>query len=185
MYRWNLPANFFFFGSGILLAFFRLYVERAKPAWLLEHRLLGNSDAWFLASIPLWLVFFYSFKLVPLIAIVGFLMLGAATLPLRRGRILPLLDWKPTAVLGVASYSLYCWHQPILEHMREIGGFPQSTLGTYLLVLPVCIGVALLSFRVIEAPFLRMRQRWSPASAAIDKKGPTIGEAAPAAPATP
>lgn len=173
LWRWNLPANFFFFASGILLAFFRLWVERERPRFL-EHRWLGHSDVWFAASLPIWLVFFAEFKLVPLVAIAGFILLGAATLPLRRGLILRMLDFKPLAVLGVASYSLYVWHLPILDNLRAIDGFPLSTASNYAIVLPICVLVALLSFRFIEAPFLRLRQRWSPASAPIDRQAPTV-----------
>jgi peptidoglycan/LPS O-acetylase OafA/YrhL len=39
-------------------------------------------------------------------------------------------------------------------------------LGLFLVACPICIAVALLSYRFIEAPFLRHRKRWSSNSAA-------------------
>lgn len=168
MWRWNLPANFFYFGAGMFVAFYRLRLERDRPSWLAGP--LGSSDVWILASLPVWLLIFNNVKMLPVITVCAFLTLGAVVLPLRRGRFLRLLDVKALAILGVASYSLYVWHLPIVENINEIESLPDGTIALYAFALPLCIAAALLSFRFVEAPFLRMRQRWSPASAPIEPR---------------
>jgi peptidoglycan/LPS O-acetylase OafA/YrhL len=52
------------------------------------------------------------------------------------------LEWRPLALVGVASYSLYLWHVPILD---ALGGphAKQLLLGT-----PACLAVAFASYRL-------------------------------------
>jgi peptidoglycan/LPS O-acetylase OafA/YrhL len=57
------------------------------------------------------------------------------------------LEWRPLALVGVASYSLYLWHVPILD---ALGGPHAKQL----------LAVAIASYRLVEAPFLRLRQCW-------------------------
>ena len=75
-----------------------------------------------------------------------------------QGQLEPLtrsLDWRPLALIGVASYSLYLWHLPIVEALA-----PHALA----LSVPVSLAVALLSYRLVETPFLRLRRRWSSSS---------------------
>lgn len=88
---------------------------------------------------------------------------GACVLPLRRGYLVRVLDWRPLAVVGVASYSLYVWHAQIIENALQHGLLPHGTVQLTLLAAPLCILVALASYRWLEAPFLRLRRRWSTA----------------------
>ncbi len=61
-----------------------------------------------------------------------------------------ILNARPIAFLGVLSYSIYLWQQPFLR--------PDHTLRFPLSIL--CIGaLALISYRVVEQPFLRLRAR--------------------------
>ena len=59
-------------------------------------------------------------------------------------------------MLGVASYSLYLWHGPIVLKLGEHLSFVPLEFVS----LAVCIPIALLSYRLIETPFLRLRRRW-------------------------
>jgi peptidoglycan/LPS O-acetylase OafA/YrhL len=66
------------------------------------------------------------------------------------------LNWKPVMFVGYISYSLYLWQQMFLtEYNHTISGrFPWNILAT--------IAAALLSYWVIEQPFQRLKQRWTP-----------------------
>jgi peptidoglycan/LPS O-acetylase OafA/YrhL len=160
----SLPGTFFFIAAGMELAFFRLYVQQRKPAWL--NGRLGSSDVWLGASIVIWIVLFSDFTLLPFVTLATFLTVGACVLPLRQGVLVRVLDWKPLAVVGVASYSLYVWHLPLEDFITGYEpGVAEGVAVPFLVAIPLCVAVALLSYRLIEEPFLRLRKRWSPASA--------------------
>ena len=86
-------------------------------------------------------------------------------LPLRAGPVVRVLEWKALAFVGVVSYSFYMWHLPLLEQLGETSWEPGSFLGLLLLSLPLGLGAAILSYRFIEAPFLRLRRRWGATAA--------------------
>jgi peptidoglycan/LPS O-acetylase OafA/YrhL len=136
----------FFFVPGMLLALAR---DVRLP------RALRSADVWLLASVPVWLFIFDDYSRTPWAAVASFLVVGAVALPLRDGPLVRALDWRPLALLGVASYSLYLWHLPIVDALA-----PHALL----LSVPLAILVAFASYRLIEAPFLRLRRRWSSSS---------------------
>jgi peptidoglycan/LPS O-acetylase OafA/YrhL len=146
---YSLLTTAFFFVPGMLLALVR---EVRLP------RILRHSDVWLLASLPVWLFIFEDYSRTSWAAVASFLVVGGAALPLRQGVLVRALDWRPLALIGVASYSLYLWHLPILESLtRHHGrGWPLLAGG-----MAVSLLVAFASYRLIEAPFLRLRRRWS------------------------
>jgi peptidoglycan/LPS O-acetylase OafA/YrhL len=67
-----------------------------------------------------------------------------------------LLALGPLRAIGLASYSLYLWHWPVLAFLRYCLGTPLPTAWIVVaLVLTVVLGV--LSWRFVETPFRRMR----------------------------
>jgi peptidoglycan/LPS O-acetylase OafA/YrhL len=60
------------------------------------------------------------------------------------------LNWRPVAFVGMLSYSLYLWQQPILRHSETLLPFPIS--------LVCVIAMAWLSYRFVESPFLALRK---------------------------
>jgi peptidoglycan/LPS O-acetylase OafA/YrhL len=155
--RFSLPSLFEYFAIGMGLALLRVRFER-EPVRLPGP--LGNSDTWLLAAVPLWALVFWHYNWELVAGAASVLMLGACVLPLRAGRLVRALDWRPLAVLGVASYSLYLWHMPIVDHLAGSSWAPHSFLGLAAVAVPLSIATALVSYRVIEAPFLRLRRRW-------------------------
>jgi peptidoglycan/LPS O-acetylase OafA/YrhL len=143
---YSLLATSFFFVPGMLLALVR---EVRLPG------VLGNAGAWLLASVPVWLFVFDDYSRTAWAAVASFLVVGAVALPLREGPLVRALDWRPLALIGVASYSLYLWHLPIVDALT-----PQPLL----LSVPLSLLVAFASYRFVEAPFLRLRRRWSSSS---------------------
>lgn len=152
------------FASGMLLALVRLQWER-KPARRLPGWCL-NSDAWMVAAIALWAVFAWqltSAGFIPFLVAASFLAVGSCVLPLSRGRLMSVLEWRPLAVLGIASYSLYLLQVPIITRLAHTS-LAQADLGGLalfaLVTVPLCCAAALVSYAVVERPFLRMRRRW-------------------------
>jgi peptidoglycan/LPS O-acetylase OafA/YrhL len=145
--RIYLLTTAFFFVPGMLLALAR-DVRLRGP--------LGSGDLWLLASIPVWLFISDDYSRTALAAVASFLVVGAAVLPLRHGPLVRALDWRPLALVGVGSYSLYLWHLPIVEALARHGAL--------LWAVPLSLVAALVSYRLVEAPFLRLRRRWSSSS---------------------
>jgi peptidoglycan/LPS O-acetylase OafA/YrhL len=169
--RMSLPSMFYFIGAGMFVALVRQAWAQQRPSWLRGP--LASPDVWVLASIPFWFVFVANYDLEPLFAIGCFLLLGSAVLPLDRGFLVRGLDWRPLAVLGLASYSLYVWHRPILRGVTDreapvldpLISWTQDLVGSdyvgmLLILVPFCCAVALVSYALIEAPALRLRRRW-------------------------
>ena len=149
---YSLLTTAFFFVPGMLLALVR---EVRLPA------LLRHSDVWLLASLPVWLFIFADYSRTAWAAVASFLVVGGAALPLRQGVLVRALDWRPLALVGVASYSLYLWHLPLLESLTRHQGRGWGVLAAGV-VLAILIAFA--SYRLVEAPFLRLRRRWSSSS---------------------
>jgi peptidoglycan/LPS O-acetylase OafA/YrhL len=163
LWRLNLPATFLFFVPGMLLALVRVSWEERRPDWLRGN--LARGDLWILATIPLWaLVVLGSYSLDFLVGAAAFLIIGACVLPLRTGPVANALQWRPLAVVGVASYSLYLWHVPVIKALID-GGVPTGFAVLTLIAVPICVVVAVASYRAIESPFLRLRRQWARTSA--------------------
>jgi peptidoglycan/LPS O-acetylase OafA/YrhL len=164
LWRYSTPANFYFFFPGMLLAILRLQWEEHRPRWLRGP--VAHANLWMLASVPIWAIVLNAPKYDrdSIAAVAAFLMVGAIVLPLKSGVLVRVLDWRPVAVMGLASYSMYLWHVPIVDFFeRNVvqASFPKL----FLLAAPSSIAVALLSYALIERPFLRLRRRWAPSSA--------------------
>jgi peptidoglycan/LPS O-acetylase OafA/YrhL len=170
LWTYNFPSTFFFFVPGMWLALLKLELQENPRTWLQTP--LGWASAWLGVSAAAWLVIFYDYRLTPLAAVAAFFAVGACVLPLREGALVRALDWRPLAALGVASYSLYVWHSRVEEHLSGVDGFPSGTIALIAITLPASIAVAFVSYRFVEAPFLRLRRRWSTASAPIEERTP-------------
>jgi peptidoglycan/LPS O-acetylase OafA/YrhL len=165
LWGYQLPTTFLYFTAGMTMALLRHAWEERRPA-LLDSP-LGMSSLWALASVVPWLFVFWRYDLQELCALAAFLILGAMVLPLRGGAAIAALEWRPLALLGVASYSLYVWHVPIIDAIDSAWGLTGRSFPLVLVLLvPLCIAAALASYRLIEAPALRLRRRWAPGSAA-------------------
>jgi peptidoglycan/LPS O-acetylase OafA/YrhL len=157
-WRYRMATNFIFFVPGMLLALIEVGL-RGRPLRL--PKALAVSDLWLVAGVAMWaVVVFAGYNHDYLIAPASFLVLGACVLGLRPGLGVRALSFRPLALLGVASYSLYLWHFPLLELLTNQGASPEL-LPLAALAIPTAILVAWISYRVIEEPFLRLRGRWA------------------------
>ncbi|WP_293987177.1 acyltransferase, partial [Sphingomonas sp.] len=70
------------------------------------------------------------------------------------------LAWRPAVIVGLISYSLYLYHQPVFAFARIASLDQPSRAEMTLLILPVFV-LAWLSWRYVERPF-RDRGRTAP-----------------------
>jgi peptidoglycan/LPS O-acetylase OafA/YrhL len=165
--RFNLPATFYFFIPGMLLALAKLAWDRHPPRWVKGP--LASATVWLAGSLVLWVLVFDHYNWDLLLGPATFLMIGAIVLPLTPSVFVRALDWKPVAVLGLASYSLYMWHLPIVEHLAAHQMKGDGFAVDLAVMAPLSIVVALISYRVIEEPFLKLRKRWQGAESSRTK----------------
>jgi peptidoglycan/LPS O-acetylase OafA/YrhL len=83
-------------------------------------------------------------------AAVGLLLLAAASGSAIRAP----LSWRPLVFLGTISYGLYLWQQLFLTSLS--GPFTRL----WPLGVAAAVGCALVSYFVVEQPFLRLKQRF-------------------------
>ena len=73
-------------------------------------------------------------------------------------------SWRPLVALGRISYGLYLWHFPIYSLVpRHVGSLPFAIRSALLVALS--LAAATLSYRWIEQPFLRLKERLTPRGA--------------------
>ena len=89
-------------------------------------------------------LFPYIWALVPTVGTALFILTAGSTKYLKH-----LFGWKPIVGLGVISYSLYLWHQPIFAFAR----FNNVFEGNEMYFISASLVLAYLSYRFIESPF--------------------------------
>jgi peptidoglycan/LPS O-acetylase OafA/YrhL len=81
------------------------------------------------------------------------------------GAIRRLLEWRPLTALGIVSYAVYVFHQPIsgLAHQIAFDQPPRisnlAQAGVTLLAVIVTFAIAALSWKVFEGPIIRLSRR--------------------------
>jgi peptidoglycan/LPS O-acetylase OafA/YrhL len=85
----------------------------------------------------------------------------AAAIASPKGPISRVLALPPLVGLGKISYGLYLWHWPIFLVLNS-AYLRHSFLQTQIIRLTVTLVVTLLSYWLIEKPFLRLRHRFQP-----------------------
>lgn len=177
--RWeySLPGTFVFFTGGILLAVVQTAWGERPPSWL--RGWLARADVWAAAGVALWLVVVWRYNLDMLLVPAAFALVGSAVLPLRPGWSTALLRWRPLATIGLASYSLYLWHFVLVVHLGSQPFMPHRFLPSLAVLAPLSVVAALVSYHLIEAPFLRLRRSWS-APDGRRRRGGVTAEVTPA-----
>jgi peptidoglycan/LPS O-acetylase OafA/YrhL len=70
------------------------------------------------------------------------------------GWIPAILNWRPLVLLGLWSYSVYLWQQPMVNRSVQ-----DSRLTSFPVNLLAALVMASISYYLVEQPFLRLRQR--------------------------
>lgn len=89
-----------------------------------------------------------------------------------QGRMARLLSWKPLVQLGVVSYGIYLWHNPIF-HLMPTGPNGWLDLPVQFARLAITGILVVLSYKYIEKPMLRLKERFSAHPAEVQQPAPT------------
>ena len=65
-----------------------------------------------------------------------------------------IMNWKPLVAVGILSYSIYLWQQPL-----SAKGFAAGKLPLWPLNVVFILGFALASYYLVETPFLRWKEK--------------------------
>lgn len=157
--RWSvwftLPAKLDVFALGMLLAV--IYVARPTRLSALQ----ATVARWTGAAIVLAAVLLRSDDAAHLwfhtIAAIGFALILAAAILGPGSKIERALDSALPATLGLVSYSLYLWHEPLMLFLANAGIVPAQGAGsvfwpTLLVMIPASILLAWISYHAIEVP---------------------------------
>jgi len=184
VWDYSLPATFYGFVPGMVLAILQTSWEQGCPR--LVRGPAASADAWLASGVAVWLLVCWRADLaVPLTALGAFLVVGAVVLAPGQSRLVRVLDAKPLALMGVASYSLYIWHVPIVAHLWQIHALGRSFPLLLATSLPLCVGAAAASYFLIERPTLRLRRVWAKPGrpvAASSEAAHLVPETSPASP---
>lgn len=149
------------FETAFYLPFARAWelLAGAGAAVFLRHRagpggIAGTAAAAVGLGLILWAVFtFDDTTLFPGLAAVP-LVLGTTMVILAAPEGNPVhraLALRPVVWIGVLSYSLYLWHQPIFAFIRHVGGSETLVLAS----LPLVLAASAASYYLVESPLRR------------------------------
>jgi peptidoglycan/LPS O-acetylase OafA/YrhL len=162
----TFPAHADWFAVGMTLAILRVLWEDGRFAfprsWTIAAPLLGAVIG--VAALELYYRGVFSLLEVqsPIALALG-LWASLVFLPAPRSRLVALLEWRPLAVAGLGSYSIFLWHDPLLRMLRDHGLTLSGAAGFLLnlvLVLVVAVACSALSYRFVEIPALARKRAW-------------------------
>jgi peptidoglycan/LPS O-acetylase OafA/YrhL len=87
-----------------------------------------------------------------------------------------LLDTRAFVVLGLMSYSIFLWHDPLIRWLRDHGLTLGGATGFFVnlgVASVITLALATLTYRYVEAPALRLKRRTVPKP----MRGPPVREA--------
>lgn len=161
----GLPAKLDIFAIGIALALVVAIREERGPALSRPARwaLAASGSAVVVAAFAMSSttqfsqVFFYT------VAAAGFgLVIAASVFAPRRGSS-RVLGSPALTLLGLISYSMYLWHEPLMLLLAHLGLFPVPGSGNafpagVLVLVPATVAVGWLSYWIIEYPTSKLRR---------------------------
>ena len=105
-----------------------------------------------------------AFQYEGLLSLACVLLIALVVLPNKEGASQPMLvrilDWRPIAAIGLVSYSLFLWHEPVIRFLQQRGmtlGGPQGFAVNLVFAALVSGLLAALTYRFVEAPFMRRK----------------------------
>jgi peptidoglycan/LPS O-acetylase OafA/YrhL len=160
---WFYQADLF--AAGMSAAALSVLVERGMLRVSSRVRMLALS-----ASAGIFLVIpvlgrhgIYPEVLVSTTVSISFgLLLFALATTATRSRLAGMLQWRPLASVGLISYSLFLWHEPVVRWLSAHGVTHDGRAGlalNILLVASIALLLATISYLLVERPFMALRKR--------------------------
>ena len=142
----NSSRPAWFFAAGVLL-----FIEPYVVYWL-------TSRSWAPPALRSF-GWFGSFVLGPTCQVTAFAVFILQSILLPSRGLYRCFNWRPVAMFGALSYSIYIWQQLFFIHPAEFGMQPVWWLSYPLWLVPVLIA-AVISYHFLEKPFFKLRHRF-------------------------
>jgi peptidoglycan/LPS O-acetylase OafA/YrhL len=165
------------FSFGMIVAVLRILVEDDGLSIRRSHRLAGLSGAAgvivgcsVLAGTGVQFASYDTWMALACGLLLACLTLGEC--PTNR-RALDWLESRAVVAVGLASYSLFLWHEPLIRLLVKSGWTQPHALGLVVnlsLVITICGTLSWLTYRFVEAPALRLKR---PATRAVTRSAET------------
>lgn len=92
-----------------------------------------------------------------LVAVAAALLLAGSAWAPRDGAWVRTLSWRPLALVGLWSYSVYLWHEPVMQGLGEAGWLPASFPVLAPVMVAIAVAVGFVSYWVLEYPSMQLR----------------------------
>ena len=92
------------------------------------------------------------------------LAVNNAVTPARPGVFTSVLEWRPLRFFGKYSYAIYVFHIAVIVYLPSVLPFKAGIAAFSLLAIVVTSAAAMLSWRLLEQPFLNLRARFEVAA---------------------
>ncbi|HKP19594.1 MAG TPA: acyltransferase [Gaiellaceae bacterium] len=100
-------------------------------------------------------------------------------------RLVRFLTWRPIYAAGLASYSVFLWHDPFVRALRDWGvtaGGKTGFVFNLALIVALTAVLSTLTYLFVEKPALARKRSWQRATARAPEAEPAQGEAVSAQP---
>lgn len=97
-----------------------------------------------------------------LLAVACGALLMVVVMPSPRSLLVRVLEWRPLVAVGLASYSIFLWHEPVLRELRAEGVTRGGAAGfvlDLLLVAGIAAALSAMTYLLIERPALALAHR--------------------------
>ena len=113
---------------------------------------------WFWYALFVLLVAMDTPTMSPLYDLAAMILFACVLVNVPRGGVVTeILERQPLRALGKVSYGVYMWHLPLVYiFAQQLAGVP-----LYIMVTVTTLGLSFASYKYIEKPFLRMKDRLS------------------------
>jgi peptidoglycan/LPS O-acetylase OafA/YrhL len=166
-WQYNFPIHADWFGVGMLVAVLRARWECGTFVAAPWARRAAAAVALVLALSAVKLA--YQARITfdeeeTLLAVSCATLLALTVMPAPRSILVRILQWRPLYAAGLASYSIFLWHDPLLRVLRNNHLTERGSIGGVLAlleVLAITSALSALTYLYVERPALALKYRKS------------------------
>jgi peptidoglycan/LPS O-acetylase OafA/YrhL len=164
-WRSDFPLHADWFGFGMLVSVLRVRWEMGTVQVSLWARRAAGATAIVLALVAVKLSYEARISFEEeqtILAVSCAILLALVVVPAPRAVLVRILQWRPLYAAGVASYSIFLWHDPLLRVLRNNGLTEGGGTGfsfDLVEVLALTVVLSALTYLYVERPALALKQR--------------------------